>query len=339
MRDSGMTSYLSQLFVFTLALTLAPGAFAATSFSAAISGYHTGGCGFLAFPLYTPSLEWAISPGGSTVPRFSDDIQTIDSADGENVFGILRTSNAGLRIVRVMLGDAPLHNAREDFFDGLPGYYGGALAVAKSGRVFAKVSVPGPLNAHLAVISSAGSLERLLDLPISTGNLAVGNDGCTIYYADGVFIRRLNACTDVSLPLFSNFGQTVTDLAVLSTGNVLVLTERSLVELSGDGTLVRTFAVQGLNPIEYQLNAVSVSSDEAVVAIAAMRGCESRGQIIALAFADGRELWRQETSYISTATGLVVGAGAAAAIPTLSGTVFLLLAATLAAIALSVIRH
>ena len=326
------------LFVFTLAVTFAPSAHGATPFSAAVSGYQTGGCHFLASPFYTPSLEWVMSPGGSPIPRFSDDIQTIDSADGENVYGIVRTSRAGLRIVRVLLGEGPLHNARQDFFDGLPGYYGGALAVAKSGRVFAKVSVAGPLNARLAVISSAGSLERLLELPDSTGNIAVASDGCTIFYADGIFIRRLNACTGMSLPVFASLAQPVADLVVLSTGNVLALTDQSVIQLNGDGALVRTFTLRDVNPTEYQLSALSVSSDEVVVGIAAMRGCENRGSIIALAFSDGRELWRQETLYISTATGLVVGTGAAAAIPILSGAVLLLLAGTLAIIAVSLIR-
>jgi outer membrane protein assembly factor BamB len=164
------------------------------------------------------------------------------------------------------------------------------------------------------VISSAGSLERLIDLPGGFGHLAAAADGCTIYYADNKVIRRLNACTGVSLPLFSTFAQPVVDLTVLSTGDVLVLTgQNTLVRLNGDGSPAQSFPIQGV--AQYGLEAIGISSDESVVGIAAMRGCDFRGMIVVLALTDGRELWRQETRYISSATGLVVGPSAAAAIP------------------------
>ena len=334
-----MRSRIRQLVVLAFALTFTPAAYGAGALSAVISGYHTSGCYLLPFATYSPSAEWVFLPGSPTIERFAGDIHTIASADGENIYGILTTGRPGLRIVRVLLGEPPRYNARQDFFDGLPGYYGSTLAVAKNGRVLARVGVAGALNARLAVISSAGSLERLLDLPASAQEIAVAADSCTVYYADGIFIRRLNACSGAPLPTFATLPAPLTDLAVLSTGHVLVLTNQALMELDEDGKPVRTFTPRDLDLFTDDLSAVSVSPDETVIGIAVTRSCEHTGRIIALALTDGRELWRQETSYINTATGLVIGPGAAASIPALSGAAMLLLAGALALLGAAIVRR
>lgn len=86
------------------------------------------------------------------------------------------------------------------------------------------------------------------------------------------------------------------------------------------------------------LDAVAISKDESVVAVAAMRYCDDRGRIIAFSLSDGRELWRRETSSISSATGLAVIA-APASIPLLSNVALLVLAVLLASSACFVIRR
>ncbi len=62
-----------------------------------------------------------------------------------------------------------------------------------------------------------------------------------------------------------------------------------------------------------------------------MGGCENRGHIIALSPPEGRELWRRETLYISTATGLVIGS-VPVVIPLLSTEAMVALAFVLATV-------
>jgi hypothetical protein len=297
----------AQLAVLALVLVFAPNAQSAGAFSAVVSGYRDAGCFLLAFPVYRPSLEWVLSLGRFTVPSLADDIEAIDSADGDAVYGIVRDS-PGLRIVRLLPGEASLHDAPQDVFDGMPGSAGQAIAVAKGGRIFASVRMPAPPS-QLAVISRDGYLERLVELPDTAGSIAVGADGCTVYYADRKSIRRLNACSGEPLPLLATLPNDVTDLAILSTGNVLASTWQDLMELGVDGLVIRTFPRPLVTRGEFvygYLDAIAVSPDETTIGIAKMRGCEDAGVVIGLAFSDGHELWRQETSKISTATGLVL---------------------------------
>jgi outer membrane protein assembly factor BamB len=279
-----------------------------------------------------------------TFQTWTDDIQTIDSADGQTILGLVKKT-AGVQIVRLEFDGRPLNNARVGFFDGLPEYHAwGPLAVAKNGRVFAYVSlalVPAA-QPRLAIISSTGALEQLVDFASpqdNIGNMAVAADNCTIFYAHGNVIRRVNACTGTPLAAFSTLGGVVTDVAVLSNGDVLATMNGALLRLNAGGTVIHTFSIQGVNESPYlNLHAVGVSSDESTVVVAAMGYCENRGQLIALWLEDGHELWRQETSYISSATGLVVGS-ASEAIPMLSGSALVALAIVLAAIALVILRR
>lgn len=320
-----------------LSAVFATSGHAAPPFSAAVSGYSIGGCNFLSFPVYWPSVEWVVPGTPQTRPTWTDDIQTIESADGQTVLALVRTDSRGLRIDRLLLDITPNNNTRVPFFNGLPEYYGARLAVAKNGRVFAAVTMPDGASAgpRIAVISSDGSLDHVISINGSINNMAVAADDCTIFYADGNTIRRVNACTGVPLPAFATSGQAFTDLAVLSNGDVLATTGQSLQLLSPAG-VVRTFAIQ--RDGKHLIDALGVSSDESIVVVADMGYCDNGGQLIALSVADGHELWRQETQYISTATGVVVGT-LPSAIPALSAVTLMVLAATLALLAGSVLRH
>ncbi len=313
---------------------------AAPGFTAVVSGYLTGGCYFLSFPVYSPSVEWVIGSMTSTRPTWADDIQTIGSGDGQTVFAIVRTTTGrGLRIAQIELDQTAINNTRREFFVGLPEHYAGnAIAVAKNGGVFALVSPAQgqPVDHGIAVISPSGILERVIAITGYVGKLAVAVDSCTIFYTDGDVIRRVNACTGAPLPVFAPIGEPITGLVALSNGDVLVTTMHQLRRFTSTGALAQAYSVQDMDRGE--LDAVAVSSDESVLAIAGMRGCADRGYIIALSVVDGRELWRRETSYISTATGLVLGP-LPAAIPTLYPTGLIVLATVLAAFAVSAIRH
>jgi len=313
-------------------------------FSAVVSGYHTGGCFFLAFPVSLPSAEWVVEPTEQTFLRSSDDVYTLASADGQTVFATLRPTTAhGLRIARLVFDTSLLNNGSHDFFEGLPDYFATtALAVAKNGDVFAVVEKPvsGGIDWGIAVISSTGILERIVPVNSTLTRIAVAADNCTVLYTsgsfDGAVIRRVNACTGVSMPVFATASQRVTGLATMTNGDAFVTTVDTLQRFNAGGVLVQNYSIRNFD--QDALDAVAVSSDERVVAVAAMGYCENRGQIIALSTADGHEFWRRETSFISTATGLAVGS-LPAAIPLLPAPALALLGAVLSAIALSCTRR
>ncbi len=329
------------LFVLLLSVAFGPQNRAAERFSAAVSGYSIGGCYFLAFPLPLPSVEWVVEPTERTLQRWSDDTRSIASSDGGTVFAMVNKPRSGLRIAILELDRTASNNGRRDFFDGLADYYAGpGIAVAKNGRVFAVVrpvggnGQPGPF--HIAVISGDSTLERLVPAAGTVSKITVAADNCTIFYTDGAVIRRLNACTGASLPVFTTADETVTDVAALANGEVLVTTSSTLRRFSAGGVPVKTFSIRGVS--QYSLDAVAVSTDDSVVVVAAMGYCQGRGQLIALSAADGHELWRRETQNISAATGLAVGS-LPAAIPALSRLSLIALSAVLAAAGLATIRR
>ncbi|MEO8036109.1 MAG: hypothetical protein ABI837_16860, partial [Acidobacteriota bacterium] len=129
----------------------------------------------------------------------------------------------------------------------------------------------------------------------------------------------------------------VTGIAALANGEVLVTTGSSLRRFNGAGVPTRTFSVLNINQ-HAVLDAVAVSSDDSVVVVAAMSYCQNGGQLIALSAADGRELWRGETQNISAATGLAVGS-LPSTVPMLSPLAWIALAALLAAAGLVTSRH
>src|SRR6266849_4931065 len=320
------------LISLAMAILFASDVHAQQPFSAAISGYLTAGCYFLASPVYIPSAEWVVSAYPRTFPTWTDDVRAIDSADGQNVFAVLRTYSS-VQIVKLDFHAAYPNKSRQPFFEGLPGYQAlDGFAVARNGRVFAAVASSG--ESRLAVITSSGALESLLNVTI-TGNMAVAADGCTLFFGDRNTIRRVNGCTGASLPSFVSLDRYVTDVAVLSNGNVLATGNNSLLQFDAAGNLVRTFAIRAIQDLN--LEGVAVSPNERAVVVAAMAGCDSRGEIIALSMSDGNELWRRETAFISTATGVVVGADVTP-IPGLSGFSLLVFAVALAAIGLAACR-
>ena len=325
-------------FVVSLALAaLGASSAEAQQFSAAVSGYQTIGCYFLAGPAYTPSAEWVAQPYAQTIPSWTDDVLSIDSADGQTVLAVLRTQ-ARVQIVQLEFEARYPNRSRAPFFDGLPGYH--ALqwfAVGRDGRIFVAIASGAQ---RLAVISSTGTLEKILDV-IVTGNMSVAADGCTLFFADRNVIRRVNGCTGASLEPFVSLSMAgdATDVAVLSNGNVLATQGSAILQFDAAANLLRTFTIRanGGDVRPLSIEGIAVSSNERVAVVAAMRGCQDGGQLIAMSLSDGSELWRRDTSYISTATGVAVGSDVIP-IPTLSTLPLLVLALALGTIGLASCR-
>ncbi len=336
---AGLKRASLRLFAVLSLMTAVTPAHAARPFSAAVSGYFTGGCYFLSFPVYWPSAEWIVAGVSHTFPSWTDEIHSIDSTDGESVFALIRppdTYTGGLRIDRIVFDASPMNNSRTTFFNGLPDHYATGFAVARNGRVFAAVNLNGAPNSEIAVISSNGTLHHLLAADGYVSNMAVAGDNCTIFYPRANVIRRLNACTGASLPDFTTLHDHVTDVAPLANGDVLATTWQTLQRFNPDGSLARTFTLR--RESDHSLDAVGVSPDDATVVVADMGYCDRRGWIIALSLADGHELWRQETDSISHATSVVVEREPLP-VPILSNAMIAAMAVTLAAAGFLLMRR
>jgi DNA-binding beta-propeller fold protein YncE len=218
------------------------------------------------------------------------------------------------------------------FFDGLPGYGSGAIAVANTGRVFVS-AYDSSGSSRIAAISPSGVLEGTHLWPRGAGSeIAVGNDGCTVLFAKGGGIGRINACTGAPLTDFIATSEIVYDIQSLKDGSVLLALGDSVELYDASGAFVRRVAkVSEYGLRGYYPQEVAVSSDGQVLWIAAMEGCFiSGGELLRVSMIDGTELSRRYVWPFNNVTGLVVGAPGLASIPTLRSFVLSLLALALA---------
>jgi hypothetical protein len=147
------------------------------------------------------------------------DITAVAAAPDGMIYGLRPSSE----IVRVLPD-----GSTEPFFAGVPNGHAHGIAVARDGRIL--VTVNTSRQSYLAVISPAGDLDALHQLPVSVDHttLAIATDGCTVYYTGGLWwmstaIKRIDACTGGWLPDLAPVAS-VSDIEVLPNGDLLVAT-------------------------------------------------------------------------------------------------------------------
>ena len=280
-------------------------------FDVVVSGRDVfGGCFIL--PFSSEVVQW-YDPDRTDY----DDVAWIASADGRRVLALLFESP--LRIVEIRPDGTQL-----PFYSGAPLEYGMSMAIAGNGTVFVTTGGPSP---SLMRISPAGTLEATY--PLTTANIALGPDGCTIYYRTAANdIGRINGCTGAALPDFTAL-TLINDFEVLSDGQVLVSSETQVALYNAAGALVRVVAdlsTYGLGDRQ----ADAITERGGVLFVAAMDPCSaSNSLLLRVAFSDGSEISRAPLA-MTSAYAIVVN-NAALAIPTLGEVAFALLVFALAA--------
>lgn len=200
---------------------------AAQPFEAVIAGDTVYGCYIL--PIIERGLEW-VNPGRV---EESTDIAAIDSPDGQRVFAVVQT--APYRVVRIFPD-----GSRTTRYTGTG--IGLQIAVAGSGTMYVVANTAG--NLRIDRISGAGTLEAsypLPALPSVGGAFELAPDGCTIFYARGETIARINGCTGAALPDFATV-PFANDIEVLPDGQVLIAIYEQVQQFSATGVPVRTVA-------------------------------------------------------------------------------------------------
>lgn len=288
----------------------APILVAQQAFDVVVSGGDaSGGCFIL--PISQSVVQW-YDPDRID----NDDVSWIASADGRRVLAVLPGSP--LRIVEIRPDGTQV-----PFYSGAPAF-GMSMAIASNGTVFVAV---GGVSPALVRISPAGTLEATY--PLTTDNIAVGPDGCTIYYRTGAGdIGRINGCTGAALPDFAALTW-ISDLEVLSDGQVLVSWGSQVDLYDASGAFVRVVAdlsAYGLS--DHETDAIAVHGG--VLFVAALDRCAaSNSLLLRVALSDGSEILRAPLE-MTSASAIVVNA-AALAIPTLGEVAFALLVLALAA--------
>ena len=253
--------------------------------------------------------------------------------DGLRVFG-LQDFGTDLRILQL------LPDGTEHLFVTIAGYEPTGITAAINGRVFVTAQQSG--SDFLLVISPAGVLEAtypltpvVLNPPRAT--IAVGSDGCTIYYANATGIARINGCTGAALPQYVTLGGTIRDIFPLANGNVLVAADGNVLLFDAAGTLLRTIPLisYGYSPAMV-VGQVALNAEGTILWIAAASECSfdtapgDSNELLRVAFSDGRELSREGLA-LNYPPGLVIGPAAATAIPTVGEWGLLLVTIAIAA--------
>jgi hypothetical protein len=260
-------------------------------------------------PIVTPAVEW-IGPGRVD----AQDVQQIASADGRRVFGIKEDTR-----IFVLTPDGE----EQLFFAGIPGQLGLGLAVASSGRVFARMR--SGLATSLAVISPTGVLENTY--PVPEFDFAADPDGCTLFFSKENGVGRMNGCTGAPLPDLIAMPD-VREIVALADGQVLVATWSSVVLVSASGSIVRTVATldtYGLG--DKFVGQIAARGDSLWIAVPDL--CANQTMLLQVSLTDGAELSRREVE-LDFVNAIVIGA-ISAPIPTVSEWALLALAAALAA--------
>lgn len=290
-----------------------PAAMAQQNFDAVVSGVDVfGGCFIL--PYSESVVQW-VNP----LRVEYGDVEMVASADGRRVLALMRANPLRIVEIRPDGSQLPFFNGQADTPSGV------SMTIASNGRVFVSTA---SVTTVLARISAAGVLEATYPLPGS--NIAVGPDGCTIYYftSNGI-IRRMNGCTGAALPDFATPAGAVEDIEVLPSGQVLVSAGTQVSLYDTTGALVRVVA--DLN--SYGLTdryATAIAERGGVLFIAAVDPCDAAFSVLLrVGLADGSEISREEL-FMTNANAIVINA-AALAIPTLGEVAFALLVFALAA--------
>jgi hypothetical protein len=165
--------------------------------------------------------------------------------------------------------------------------------------------------------------------PLTTDNIAVGADNCTIYYRTGAnVIGRINGCIGAPLPDFAAL-TFINDIEVMPDGQVLVSSGNEVELYDASGAFVRVVAdltTHGLS--DREADAIAVRGGE--LYIAAVDGCSAGNSfLLRVGLADGSEISRVPLA-MTGADAIVINA-AALAIPTAGEVALVLLSFALAA--------
>lgn len=299
-------------------------------FEAVVSGYNSL-CGAVPVP-DMPVVQW-FNPDRTDF-GFGQEF-AVASGDGLRVFAL--KSGADLRVVQLQ------PDGSETPFFTLAGYEATGITQAADGRLF--VSAQQGASGFLIVISPAGTLQSIHSMtPVVRSGLfsilatiAVGPDGCTIYYANATGVARTNGCTGAALPQYVTLGGTIRDIYPLANGNVLVAADGNVHLFDPAGALLRTIALTAYGySAAMAAGQVALSAGGTVLWIAAVSECsfdvdpDDSNELLRVAFSDGRELSRDGLA-VNFPAGLVIGPAAATAIPTASEWGLLLAAIAIAA--------
>lgn len=293
-------------------------------FEVAISGTQVVGCFIL--PFVDRRLQWIVPNRLET----GSSVRTIASGDGRRVFALLSAPN--VRIVEVRPD-----GSQTPFFT-MDGATADALAAGPDGRVFVRLHTG---TYQLGVISPAGVLEATYPLAFAfQTSMDVGSDGCTIFYSDDdTIVHRIDACTGTALPDFStSLTGIITDLDALSNGQLLIADLERVALCDSSGSFVRWVATLSAYGFEEDADVgqIAASADLTRVFLVPQE-CEVDGTLLELSFANGAEISRR-TIGLNFPSGIVIGAAAAAAVPTASEWALALLASGIALVAVFVLK-
>ncbi len=295
-------------------------------FEAVISGHNAQ----IQFFISAPAMPWVqwINPNvdQAGLPF------AVASADSLEVFGL--SANGVFRVTPN--GAVPLFN--------LPaGQFGQAIAVSTNGLIFVSTRTFVPTTRRLLVFTSTGTLQATYVLAVSddVDVMIVGADGCTVFYAEGNVIHRINGCTGAALPDFATTGGTVHDIFPTAGGQFLVTSGSDVLLYDGSGTLVRTVATISSYTSDASLSPgqIALGADGQTLWMTTTGpSCVTEPFLLRLAFDDGEELSRQDIN-IDATTGLILSAnGPGAAIPTTGTLALIFVALMIAAAGVVVLR-
>ena len=201
------------------------------------------------------------------------------SADGRIVYGLFQSSSTQLQIVV----------ARPDGTQTIVGSINnnvprGNLTQAPNGRFFfaaAPYAPPFDYPTVIVVMSTAGVVEAIHLLndavhPAQIGvRIAIGPDGCTLYYANATGVGRFDACTGTPMAQFLSLNGTIRDVFPAAGGDVLVAIDRRVDWYNSGGTLLRSVSLDsyGIGP-EYRASQVALNTDHSEVWFTTTRECE-----------------------------------------------------------------
>jgi hypothetical protein len=306
---------------FVLLLLVACAAGGEEAFELVVTGSYTAGCTVV--PITDgPTARWLEPDRGEGDPSFG-----ILAGYRGRVFAIAHDPRRTARVLATGLGEA-VFTFPSSFTDIH------ALGVAPNGRFFVATA------AGLTVVSAAGAIEAEWPLsPMFTEEmaLAIAPDSCAMYFAGRYQneVRRFDACTGQTLPAFPVAEPWITDLDTLSNGHVLVSGERGVTEYDAGGQLIRRIVEQNGDVALH----VAVTANEAAIWVARMPLCDFDGSFLKLSLTDGELLDGRQYVSMNDIIGMAAGAADVAPIPSASPIALLILAATLALAALSVLRR
>lgn len=263
-------------------------------FEAVVSGHQTFGC--LIIPIIDSRIQWFTPDRVESSPT----IGPIATGDHERVFAIIQQNPPSVRVMQV-----EPDGTRTPFFEGLPGAFASAIAVAPSGRVV--VTYGSPVN--VAVISAGGALEATYALPgaLQFPAIAIGPDNCTLYYTKAGSVGRFDVCTGTALPDF--IAGSFLDIEALPNGQVLLSSGDQVFLYDAGATLIREVAELSDYGFANEVLAEQIALDPEGVTlyVTANAGCDAEpNRLLTISFAAG-ELLSNRQLEINRPSSLVVG--------------------------------